>query len=327
MPTGAPSSAVVLALLLGSASGSPLRDAATRAIDVVVTDAAHAPVSGLSAADFDLTEDGRPLPIETCTAVTTSEGRTYLLAVDAFHLSQRGAVRVQPALEQFIGGFLGPRDRAAVAWLGPLPRMSDFTSDRQTLQQAIGATSSSARSIVSGSPLSAGPIEFGETLDSTARTFALLGAAIGRSPHVPGRRLAVLLISEGVAVDDAAPRTTADAERAFFAGAARANVSVYPIDPLGMSAVNASIAPSEESEPYGLAQWDSLRRLAERTGGVAVVGRSDLSASYRQIVQDNSSYYVITYKSARPDDPDGHLHNVRVKVRRGGVTVRARKER
>ena len=40
---------------------------------------------------------------------------------------------------------------------------------------------------------------------------------------------------------------------------------------------------------------DSLRTLAEETGGFAAVNRNDFATAFDRIVQDNSSYYVLAY--------------------------------
>jgi VWFA-related protein len=321
--TRAFSSAVVLAVLLGAApSASQSAAPSTKTIDVVVTDASRRPVEGLTAADFEIRGDGRWEPVESCTAVDArTEGRAYLIAIDAVHLSPRRAARVQPALEEFIRDFLEPRDRAAVAWLSSSPQMSDFTSDRRHLLQTIGAASARARS--DGAAAAGGiGLEFGavDSLDATGQTLSALAAALERGRRAVAHPFTVLLISGGLPATESEPRATSDARRSLFAEAARANASIYPIDPAGMAAISSSLVPSEEFEPAGLEQWASLRMIADRTGGRAILGQTDLTPAYREIVQDNSLYYVITYQSQHAANGD-----VRVRVKRSGLTVTTRK--
>ena len=59
---------------------------------------------------------------------------------------------------------------------------------------------------------------------------------------------------------------------------------------------------------------DSLRTLAEETGGYAAVNSNNLSNSLNRIVKLNSTYYVLGYypKDARRD---GRFHKIEVRVK------------
>ena len=69
---------------------------------------------------------------------------------------------------------------------------------------------------------------------------------------------------------------------------------------------------------------DTLRLLADQTDGRAIVNRNDLAAGMKQITRDSSAYYLIGYNSSEAPT-DGKFHNIRVRVKRPGVQVRARK--
>jgi hypothetical protein len=45
---------------------------------------------------------------------------------------------------------------------------------------------------------------------------------------------------------------------------------------------------------------DTLRVLAEKTDGRAIVNRNDLARGMQQIVRDSSAYYLLGYNSSRP---------------------------
>jgi hypothetical protein len=100
-----------------------------------------------------------------------------------------------------------------------------------------------------------------------------------------------------------------------------------------MSAIDAGVATAspdgasagDGARPRGLRQWDSLRTLAGETGGRAIVGALDLRQSFAQLVQEDSTYYILGYDSPHADDRDGKFHEVTVRVRRPGATVEARK--
>lgn len=311
----------------GPSDGSP--SGAAVLIDVSVTDSDGHPVRGLTAADFEVTEDGRPIADHTVTAVditdSAPDGRSYLIGVDALHLTPRGAATVRPLIDRFVTQFLGPHDRAAILSIGQAPALSPLTGDRQLLLRASGVAStaalnaSAARRNVGLSFAAPGDIEH-----AGVRAFAALARATAEALHARDRRTAILFISEGIPLDGRNSRETIDAQRAFFAAAARANAIVYPIDPVGMSDVASGIEPSEESEPSGLSELDSLRAIAGETGGRLVMA-ADVAAAYRQIVQNSSSYYVISYVSPSAAKRAGEYHKIRVQPKNRSLRATTRK--
>ena len=69
---------------------------------------------------------------------------------------------------------------------------------------------------------------------------------------------------------------------------------------------------------------DTLRTLAEETDGRAIINRNDLLPGLRQIVRDSSFYYLLGYNSSQAPT-DGKFHDIKVRVKRRNVDVRARK--
>jgi hypothetical protein len=72
------------------------------------------------------------------------------------------------------------------------------------------------------------------------------------------------------------------------------------------------------------ASLDTLRTLASNTDGRAIVNRNDLAAGMQQIIRDSSGYYLLGYTSTEAPT-DGKFHEIKVRVSRRGVDVRARK--
>ena len=64
--------------------------------------------------------------------------------------------------------------------------------------------------------------------------------------------------------------------------------------------------------------------LADETDGRAIVNRNDLAQGLQQIVRDSSAYYLLGYNSTQAPS-DGKFHEIKVRVKRPGVQVRARK--
>ena len=103
---------------------------------------------------------------------------------------------------------------------------------------------------------------------------------------------------------------------------------MYPVDPRGLPVFEFDLSePSVSSETdrqYLNATMDSLRTLAENTDGRAIVNRNDLEAGMQQIMRDSSAYYLLGYSSSAAP-ADGKFHEIKVRVKRPGVQVRARK--
>src|SRR5678816_4686940 len=68
----------------------------------------------------------------------------------------------------------------------------------------------------------------------------------------------------------------------------------------------------------------ALRVVAEDTGGEAIVNTNDFVKGFARIVRDNSTYYLLGY-SPRTEHVDGRFHSITVRVKRSGVSVRARR--
>jgi VWFA-related protein len=166
---------------------------------------------------------------------------------------------------------------------------------------------------------------------------------------VHGRRKALLLFSEGVGYDLSdvirGPRDQPSAANAIQNGigdtltaTARSNVSVYTIDAHGISNAGGEATVSgfaDQDDPstgLGLsslsheqqASQESLRELAEESGGLAAVNGTDAGRFFDRIVRDNSSYYALAYYPPSIT-ADGKFHRIAVTVNRRGLTVRSRR--
>lgn len=115
--------------------------------------------------------------------------------------------------------------------------------------------------------------------------------------------------------------------RQVYAAANRNNVAIYTIDPRGLATNEFGIDQNinmRTDRQYLSSTMDTLRTLAEESDGRAIVNRNDLTTAMKQIVRDTSAYYLLGYSSAAAPI-DGKFHEIKVRVRRPGVQVRARK--
>jgi VWFA-related protein len=106
----------------------------------------------------------------------------------------------------------------------------------------------------------------------------------------------------------------------------RANVTMYTIDPRGL------VGMPDLDEKVDMMEWqayvrtsqDSLRTIAELTGGYAAVNQNDFDKALKRIDAETSDYYVIGYYSNNPD-PTKRNRQMEVKVTREGLNVMHRK--
>jgi len=107
----------------------------------------------------------------------------------------------------------------------------------------------------------------------------------------------------------------------------RANTTIYTLDPRGLVAgsdIDEQVDPSEWNA-YVRKSQDSMRVLAEETGGIAVVNQNDFDKALKRIDAESSDYYVLGYYSNNPD-PTKRRRKIEVKVIRPQMSVTSRTE-
>ena len=280
------------------------------------------------------------------------EGRVFVLVLDDLHTHPTRTPRLRAAARQFVERYLGANDFAAVVTTGGSKNgAQNFTTSRRLLLRAIdsfmgqklrSATLEKLNQIPRQTPGTTGPVDpfsFERAYKARSSLNTLQGVAEFMS-GIRGRRKAVVFFSEGIDYDISNPIQNREATdvlnemKRAVAEAGRANVSFYTIDPRGLSgfeeAIEISSLPEDNSigvntlfDETRMAQ-DSLRMLAEETGGFAAVNRNDYRDTFSRIIADNSSYYVIGYYSS-DTRRDNRFRDVVVRVRKPGLQVRARR--
>ena len=107
----------------------------------------------------------------------------------------------------------------------------------------------------------------------------------------------------------------------------RANASIYTIDPRGL------VGMPDLDEKVDMVEWqdhvrstqDSLRVLAELTGGTAVINQNDFDKALKRIDNETSDYYVVGYYSSNPD-PTKKRRRIEIKLKRPNLSLRYRTE-
>jgi VWFA-related protein len=84
----------------------------------------------------------------------------------------------------------------------------------------------------------------------------------------------------------------------------RANTTIYTIDPRGLvdgPDIDQTTLDSRDWQDHVRETQNSLRTIAERTGGIAVVNANNVDPALKRIDNELSDYYVVGYYSGNPD--------------------------
>jgi VWFA-related protein len=116
------------------------------------------------------------------------------------------------------------------------------------------------------------------------------------------------------------------------------DIAVYPVDARGLLGTNITSAGQEDFDSHigdpndtdtplparGTPEtFDTMRILAERTGGKAFYGTNNISGAIRRAMDDSRVTYTLAYSPARVKW-DGSFREIKVKVAVAGAEVRAR---
>jgi VWFA-related protein len=318
-------------------------------------------ISTFSLVNLPIERAPRPLfasaPVEADVQTNEGgEGRIYLIVLDDQHTDPTRAPRVKVAARRFIEQNFGTNDLAAVVYTGGRSTDSqDFTNNPRLLLAAIDKfTGRKLRSAtlerlegVRTNP-DTGNVGPGTDPSEIERAFRArqVMSSVRRLAEfmagVRGRRKAMLFISEGVDYDinqvmgvqgSTATSVLQDTQDAI-AAATRGNVAIYTIDPRGLVTGSEDLIQSSstfDDQGVGLVSslselrlsQDSLRVLAENTGGFAAVNQNDFNGAFDRILRENSTYYVLGFYPTN-ERRDGRYRKLQVRVNRPGLMVRAR---
>jgi VWFA-related protein len=286
-------------------------------------------------------------------------GRIFLLFVDDLHLDFRSTPRTRDLFKKMMRDLIHDGDMFGIVSTGPSSLSVQLTYDRGVLESAIShITGGGLRpsEIIKGMQGANGPTELRHRAQVA---FSTAYDLMKNLEKVQNRRKAVIWVSSGYdfnpfeksRLEDQAQlfQTTVDDlqqdpfvrdqqstnalneadlvhELAELTRAAnRANATFYTIDPRGL------IAGQDIDEEVNQEDWmqyvretqDSLRVLAEQTGGIAVVNQNDFDKALKRIDAETSDYYVLGFYSKNAD-PLKRTRKIEVKTTREGLNVWSR---
>ena len=287
-------------------------------------------------------------------------GRILLFFVDDLHLDFANTARLKQLFQKIAKELVHEGDMFGVVSTGTSSIAIDLTYDRKRLDEAINKMMGGALKPSEIIQASSGPNGPAELRYRAHVAFSTAYDVVRNLEKIHNRRKAVVYVSNGYDfnpfegarfgdpniigekrqlseyVNDVDPYTRssnrfADAdlvrELAELTRAAnRANATLYTIDPRGLIAgadLDQNVDPTEWAN-YVRKSQDSLRTLAELTGGFAVVNQNDFDKALKRIDNETSDYYVVGYCSTNPD-PTKRNRKLEVKTTRERVNVWSRR--
>lgn len=342
-------------------------------LDAVVLDRQRRPVSGLAAADFLVTDDGQPRAIDAfaevaipgappsespglvpmaSTGVVSNQranaGRLVVIMIDQSVPTGPMIETARRAARASVDS-LGPQDLAAVMTAGSFGgdgTSQGFTSDHKRLYDAIarpfmGATKAPPNGPGGGGDYVPSIKDSIACYCGTCQWEAIARIADAMRADVHRQKILIFIARElQVQVDAATDQCAFDVRYARDRGLqalARANVTVYPIDPSGIETLARMAASAGccygngQSAARGVGQSlaEHLKRLgdltvlADYTGGRAVFNTNDPDRMVPNLFRESSTYYAIGFRGDMTVRRDPH--KIRVSIRdRPDLTVRAR---
>ncbi|MES1245138.1 MAG: VWA domain-containing protein [Acidobacteriota bacterium] len=390
-------SGALLALLLLLAPPAPAQDdQLTDQLDVEVVDVDAAvlgedgaPVSGLTAEDFEVLDDGQPVRV-THFATSSVETETaaplhLVLLFDDAEIEPADRSTALARVRTQLDRLLGTADRVLVARQGAgLTIEQPFTSDRALVEDALQRLERASPGIASDvavrravlseirsgdaastNALGSAPVVGGEMQKDTEQSAAtsltsVRSYAESRRNHalqslsaldrlvsalagLPGRK-AVLLVSPGYDLrpgDDvyqawlskyratraargsgsvAMEQPGLDVRKALkelAAGASASRVTLYT----ATRGTEARPEFRESNRADAETPAESLRLLAESTGGAAVFNLEGIERLAERVESDFRGGYSLAWSLPHP--ADGAWHSIEIRVRRPGARVQA----
>jgi VWFA-related protein len=289
-------------------------------VDVYVTDEDGKPVSGLTADDFEVFENGQrrqivafapvnipviarePVWADDESDVGTNagpEGRTFLIYLDG-SVSEVMALRARQRFRVFMDRYFGENDIAAVVTAqGLVTDGQDFTNNRRLIMTAIDKFAGSNGG------------------DSYLRD---LRARFEMLARMPGHRKMVLWFTSRIPFDSygmidyhgGVLGLGPENAHAAMSAVTRDAIRIFPFNPEGLT-----------NDFGGLEERVDFRGLAELTGGFAFYSSNDFEGAFERLIRETGTHYVLGFEP-QVQAKQGRFVRFDVKMKRPHLVAKAR---
>ena len=271
--------------------------------------------------------------------------RLIVLLFDSSSMQPEELERAIESGHDYLTKRLTPADLVAIASVGStLQIVQDFTADRATLAAALDRFSGvdtvgfQEGAALTGEETDADGFVADESEFNIFNTDRRLAAIEQLSDTLAPiqQKKSIVYFSSGVTQrgEDNQVQLRAAIDRAV-----KANVSIYPVDTRGLTAIVPGGSASQASGRGGASMFsgrgvsrqfdsqaasqDTLVALANDTGGKAFLDTNDFGAVYTKVIADTSAYYLIGYSSTNPAR-DGRFRRIKVRLQKSGLKVEHR---
>ncbi len=276
---------------------------------------------------------------------------------DTSTAGQEGQIVARQEGVHFVDGFASPDRYMAVINYnldGGLKVSQNFTTDPALVKNALNSIQGSRTSNTTSAQVGSTNTKAGQAAAKgpavvTAQNYRMMLASLRSVAEslasIKGRK-ALVFFSGGAAVSgDIGPDLVET-----VAACNRANVAIYTVGAgpggdgggaMAAGSATSSSAPPKNTAPTRnnnpLASPDSTdmssvnageaipHTLSDGTGGISFLTTNDLANQLGKVAQEQDEYYLIGY-APTTDAPEGSCHELRLKLDRGGLEVRARKD-
>ena len=188
----------------------------------------------------------------------------WLFIIDDYHLDFVNTGRTRDQLRRTASALILPGDTFALHCTGPSPASFDWTSDRSALDTAIRFVTGHGLKFRDQMAIAAGTQPDDRRAELTVAKVVGILDRLDRSAGV-----GIVYVSNGYRELPDALRNAVD----------RTRVPIFAIDPRLTEGMPGALEPAEQWERYWNATRQSLRTLAEDSGGVLLESRFGLPAA------------------------------------------------
>jgi VWFA-related protein len=324
-------------------SPGPIIRSETRTVlvDAVAVDKKGKFVTDLAQKDFRVWEDGKEqkltgFSLESSGVSPERPTRHYIaMFFDTSTAAQASQVAVHQQALRFVDGFASPdRDMAVIdyGFDSGIHVAQNFTTDRDLLRKAVSMLPASS-GFTPNSSAALPPGRGGRGRSAADATNTMRDTQAYRNMMQALRNVATSLASirgrKALVFFSASIPITPDILSALDAAVDacnKANVAIYAVGggPLPVADSGSGSAQGLQMPEVSIDNRSISISLSEGTGGVAFQSTNDLAASLGKVAQEQDQYYLLSY-TPMVDSAEGSCHELKVKVDRGDVEVRARK--